>query len=419
MTQAPFLNIINEWYAKDTSKKIRAVFKAKGEAGKPLAPHPPYGYRKDPEDKYHWVVDEEAAEVVRKIFRLCIQGYGVSRIAAKLTAMKVDNPFYHAIANGIALPVHKGTSNVWHSATVSVILSRQEYLGHTVNFKTYSKSYKQKKRRLRDASDRRVFEHTHGAIVTQETFDIVQRIREGRRRATPMGDMPILSGMLFCADCGAKLYQVRQRGWKHGKEHFVCATYRKVRGGCTSHSIRNVVVEELLLESIRKISTYTREHEAEFVRMVTSKSQAEMGRSLRDSKRDLEQAGKRIEELDGIIQRLYEDNIKGKVSDERFAKMTANYEKEQQSLEARVTELRSRIAEEQQSAANAAGFLSIVRKYTDVHELTAEMIREFVEKIYVHNAEKENGNRVQKVRIVWNCIGEFDLESDLGKAKSA
>jgi site-specific DNA recombinase len=406
----PFLNIINEWYAKDTSKKIRAVFKSKGESGKPLCTNPPYGYIKDPEDKTRWIVDEEAAEVVREAFRLCMQGYGPSQIAKEFTRRRIMNPTAHAKKNGINIPDNRGHDDdyVWRGSTIVHMLSRQEYLGHTVNFKTYRKSYKQKKQMKNDPSEWMIFKNTHEAIIEESVFEVVQRIRDGRRRLTPMGEMPLLSGMMFCADCGNKLYQVRGRGWKHEKEYFVCATYRKIKGGCSSHQIRNAVVEELLLDGIRRVTAFARDCEDEFVEMVTKKTRSELDKSMRDSRRELEQAQARIAKLDEIIQKLYEDNIEGKISDERFTKMTANYEAEQQTLEKRVTELKSIMTEEKESALNVDHFLTLVRKYTDIKELTAEIIREFVEKIYVYKAERIDGRRVQRIKIVWNCIGEFD-----------
>ncbi len=406
----PFINLFNEFYAKDTSRKIRAVFKAKGNAGKPLCTNPPYGYIKDPEDKNHWIIDETAAEVVREIFHLCVQGYGVSKIANIITAKHIMNPTAHAKALGIGVSDNRSTADdyKWVNSTISHMLTRQEYIGSTVNFKTYRKSYKQKKLLKNDPDNWQIFEGTHEAIIDSETFAIVQRLREGRRRVTPMGEMPILSGMLFCADCGAKLYQVRHRGWTHDKEHFVCATYRKVKGGCSSHQIRNVVVEELLLDGIRNITAFARDHEDEFVQMVTDKTRAEVNKNLRDARKELEQAELRIKKLDGIIRKLYEDNIDGKVSDERFAKMTSSYEDEQRTLEFQINKLKSTITTESERTANADAFLKLVRKYTDLQELNAEIIREFVEKIYVYKAEKSpTGRRTQKVKIIWNCIGEF------------
>jgi len=406
----PFLNIINEWYAKDTSKKIRAVFKSKGQSGKPLCTNPPYGYIKDPEDKTRWIVDEEAAKVVREAFRLCMQGYGPSQIAKEFTRRRIMNPTAHARKNGINIPDNRGHDDdyVWRGSTIVHMLSRQEYLGHTVNFKTYRKSYKQKKQMKNDPSEWMIFKNTHEAIIEESVFEVVQRIRDGRRRLTPMGEMPLLSGMMFCADCGNKMYQVRGRGWEHEKEYFVCATYRKIKGGCSSHQIRNVVVEELLLDGIRRVTAFARDCEDEFVEMITKKTRSELDKSMRDSRRELEQVQARIAKLDEIIQRLYEDNIEGKISDERFAKMTANYEAEQQTLEKRVTELKSIMTEEKESALNVDHFLTLVRKYTDIKELTAEIIREFVEKIYVYKPERIDGRRVQRIKIVWNCIGEFE-----------
>lgn len=269
-----------------------------------------------------------------------------------------------------------------------------------------------------DPSEWQVFENTHEAIIDQETFDIVQRIRDGRRRLTPMGEMPILSGMLFCGDCGKKLYQVRGRNLPQ-KEYFVCSTYRKIKGGCSSHQIRNEVVEELLLDGIRSITAFARDHEDEFVSMVMKKSRAESERSMREGKRELEQAQTRIRKLDEIIQKLYEDNLEGKISDERFAKMSANYEAEQHTLEQRVAELKALFAAEKDNAVNVDFFLSKVKKYTDIQELTAEVIREFVEKVYVHQTEHIDGQKVQRIRIVYNCIGEFTAPTGLEQEKTA
>ena len=406
----PIINIFNEFYAKDTSRKIRAVFKAKGLAGKPLCTNPPYGYIKDPEDRTRWIVDEEAAKVVRDIFRLCVQGYGVSQIANEISKRHIMNPTAHAKANGISIPDKREDEDnryKWRGSTISHLLSRQEYLGHTVNFKTYRKSYKQKKQLKNDPKNWQIFENTHEAIIDRETFDIVQRIRDGRRRVTPMGEMPALSGMVFCADCGAKMYQVRGRSLPQS-EYMVCATYRKKgKEICPSHQIRNSVIEKYLLAGIREITEYVRVHKDEFVEMITRKSRADVERSLRDGKRELEQSQSRIHKLDDIIRRLYEDNIEGKVSDERFAKMTESYEAEQKTLESRVAQLREQIAAQQESSVNVDRFLALVRRYTDIRELTPEIIREFVERIEVYQAERVCGKKVQRMRIVWNCIGEF------------
>ena len=243
----------------------------------------------------------------------------------------------------------------------------------------------------------------------QGVFDAVKRIRDGRRRVDRLGAMPMLSGMLFCADCGAKLYQVRGNGWPHEKEYFVCATYRKVKGGCSSHQIRNVVIEQLLLDDLQRVTNYARNHEAEFLQLVTKSSEKALEKEIRDSRREYDEAKARIAKLDTLIQRIYEDNVEGKISDERFAKMSATYEAEQSQLTERAAELEKLLSDARQKAINADYFLSLVRKYTDIQELDAQIIREFVEKILVFKTEKVDGRRVQRIRIIYNCIGAIDI----------
>ncbi len=411
----PFINIFNEFYAKDTSRKIRAVFKNKGNSGKPLTTNPPYGYLKDPEDKHHWIIDEEAAPVVKDIFAMCVAGKGPSQISKELIRRGIPTPTEHYRDIGIGCPAKTSEQpGFWQQRTISDILTKQEYLGHTVNFRTYRKSFKCKKKMENDPSEWVIFENTHEAIIDKETFDIVQRIRDGRRRLTPMGEMPVLSGMLFCADCGAKLYQVRARGWTHEQEHFVCATYRKIKGGCTSHQIHNVQVEEILLHEMRRITAYAREHEDEFVQIVTKQNEKELNRQLRDSHKELEQARARIAKLDTIVQRLYEDNLDGKISDERFSRMSATYEAEQSQLEQRVTELQEFVDAAKEQRLNVDSFIKLVKTYTEIPELTAELIRTFVERIEVFQPEKVPGTRTKKqtICIHWNYIGVLDIPEE-------
>ena len=408
----PFINIFNEFYAKDTSRKIKAVFNAKGNSGKPLTTNPPYGYLKDPEDKLHWIIDEEAAPVVRDIFKMCVAGKGPSQIAKELMKRGIPTPAEHYQALGISTPAKlPDQPGFWQQRTIADMLMKPEYLGHTVNFRTHRKSFKCKKTVWNDSSEWQIFENTHEAIIDQDTFDIVQRIRDGRRRLTPMGEMPILSGMLFCADCGAKLYQVRARGWTHEQEHFVCATYRKIKGGCSSHQIHNVQVEEILLRELRRVTAYAREHENEFVQLITRQSEKELNRQLRDSNRELTQAETRTRKLDVIMQRLYEDNVDGKISDERFARMSQTYEDEQKQLESRKAELEAFIASSKEQRLNVDSFLDMVRRYTEIRELDAEIIRSFVEKIEVMKPEKVPGTRTKKQTIVihWNFIGAVEI----------
>ena len=419
----PFINIFNEFYAKDTSRKIKAVFKAKGQAGKPLASNPPFGYIKDPNDKNHWIIEEKAAAVVREIFSLCVDGYGPSQICGILMQKGYMNPIAYMRSIGVNVPDNRTADDdyTWNPTTISKILERREYLGCTVNFKTYHKSYKCKKQMKNDPSEWQIFEGTHEPIITKEVFDIVQRIRDGRRRPTPMGDMPALSGMVYCADCGRKLYQVRSKALNK-KEYFVCSGYRKIKGACTSHNIRNEVIENLLLEKLQNLLSFVGQNEDTFVRLATKKSQEEMNRNLCDGRRELEKVRARLYKLDSIIQRLYEDNIDGKISDERFARMTVNYEQEQDELKDRIVELNNFIASTKTKSDGVDNFLKIVRGRTEITELTPTIIREFVNKIYVHQAENFEGHRIQQVDIVWNFIGVFDPpESDLKliKGKSA
>ena len=409
----PFINIFNEFYAKDTSKKIRAVFKAKGQSGKPLCTNPPYGYKKDPDDKTRWIVDDEAAVVVKEIFHLCMSGYGPTQIAKELRKRRIETPAEYGKRVGVNVPAAKQRENDdpcrWTTSTVVHILERREYTGCTVNFKTYKKSYKSKKQVKNDPSEWAIFEGMHEAIIEPEVYDTVQKIRDGRRRQTPMGEMPALSGMVYCADCGHKLYQVRGRCLPQS-EYMVCATYRKKgKSVCPSHQIRNSVIEQLLLEDLQRVTAYARNHEDEFLRLVTRNSEKALDRELRDCRKEYEQAKARIAKLDTLIQRIYEDNVEGKISDDRFAKLSGNYEAEQAQLQSRVEELQRFLDDAKEKSLNADHFLALVRKYTDIRELDAEIIREFVERINVFQAEKVDGHRQQHIQIIYNCIGAVDL----------
>ena len=407
----PFLNIINEWYAKDTSKKIRAVFKAKGESGKPLCTTPPFGYKKDPDDKNHWIVDEGAAKVVKYIFQLCIEGYGPTQIAHKLKDEGISTPSYYFKSIGL-YPTAIITEEPckWSARTVANILDKQEYLGHTINFKTRRKSYKIKKKIDNDPSEWKVFKNKHEAIIDEETFSTVQKIRNGKRRRTPLGEMPILSGMVYCADCGAKLYQVRSKDWNHDKEYMVCATYRKHgKHNCTSHQIRNTDIEKALLYMIQQVTSFARDYQDEFVEVVTKTNNKELDKKMREYRKELEQSQVRVSKLDFFIQRLYEDNVEGKVSDEQFIKMSSTYEKEQQTLSSRIIELTSIINDEQEKVVNTSSFLNLVKNYTNITKLDAEIIRTFIEKVYVYNVDEAQSRKTKKIKIVFNFIGEIKL----------
>lgn len=406
----PFLNIINEWYAKDTSKKIRAVFKSKGQSGKPLCTNPPYGYVKSAEDKLKWVVDPDAADVVKDIFKMCMTGLGPTQIARKLEQRRIEVPTVHLNGMGINTPARQPENPyAWQSRTVADILAKMEYLGHTVNFKTYKKSYKSKVKVWNNPEDWEIFEDTHEAIIDEATWDIVQKIREGKRRPSRMGEMGLLSGMMFCADCGAKLYQVRANGWTHDKEYFVCATYRKKKGLCSSHQIRNVVIEELVLDDLRTVISFAKEHEREFVDLVKKDSEKKHASEMRLAQKEYEQGQSRIAALDKIMQRLYEDHVMEKISEERFRKMSDDYEAEQKSLTERVSVLKTTLDAAKEQNLNIDRFLKQVKGYTDITELDGEIIREFIEKIIVYKAEKVDGVRTQRIQIIYNSIGAIEV----------
>ena len=406
----PFLNIINEWYAKDTSKKIRAVFKSKGQSGKPLCTNPPYGYLKSAEDKLKWVVDEEAAEVVKDIFKMCMTGLGPTQIARQLEKQHIDMPSIHLNRIGIKTPARQPENPyAWQSRTVADILAKMEYLGHTVNFKTYKKSYKSKTKMWNSPENWEIFENTHEAIIDKATWNIVQKIREGKRRPSRMGEMGILSGMMFCADCGAKLYQVRATGWTHDKEYFVCAAYRKKKGICTSHQIRNVVIEELVLNDLKRVIAFAKEYESEFVELVKKDSEKKLASEMRMAQKEYEQGQSRIAALDKFIKRLYEDRVLGNISDERFKKMSADYETEQKILMERTTVLKQTLDGVKEQNLNIDRFLKRVRDYMEIKALDSEIIREFIEKIIVFKAEKIDGVRTQHIQIIYNCIGAVEI----------
>lgn len=406
---APFKNLFNEWYARDTSKKIKAVKKAKGLAGEHMSCVAPYGYRKNPDNPKEWLIDEESAEVVREIFRLCVDGYGPRRIANILTERKILIPSAYALEKGYAVRniIPKNPCQ-WSSTVVVNVLERMDYLGHTVNFKTHRKSYKQKKKIENDKSEWKIFENTHEPIIDQSTFDIVQKIRANRKRPTKMGEMPMFSGILYCADCGKKLSFHRRANDPDTKHNFVCSNYRSDTHNCSMHYIRNVVVEQLVLENLREVVSYVKAYEDEFVQMVMDADIKQKSKELAKKKRVLSDKEKRYTQLDGLFQRIYEDNVSGKLSDERFVKLSQGYEAEQKDLQSEIEALRMELSQEKQQSVNVKSFLSTVKKYTEIPELTSEIVHEFIDRIIVHEADKSSGKRIQEIEIIYNHIGVFD-----------
>ena len=395
-----FKNIFNDWYARDTSKKIRAVFKAKGQSGKHLS-SPIYGYKHSDTDKNLWVIDEEAAEVVRKIFRLCIDGYGPAQIARILTEQGIPTPTTYALSQGRDSGHKNAKLHRWGNETIAHILEKAEYCGHTVNFRTHVKSYKNKKRVDNPKEDWLIFENTHEAIVTQQEFDLVQELRKNKRRPTKHEKVNPFSGMVYCADCGKKMYLCRATSLTAEQEHLKCATYAKDKGGCTAHFIRTVVLKEIVLNELNKLLVRVKEHEDEFVQAAMNNSVQKQSSELAKAKKALKQAEKRITELDRLFARLYEDNVSGKISDERFTVMSAGYEDEQKKLRAAVTELTAYIETAEQKSADVTAFIQVVQKYEHITELTPEIMHELIEKIVVHAPDKSSGHRTQQIEIYY------------------
>ena len=408
-----FKNIFNDWYARDTSKKIRAVFKAKGQSGKPLS-LPIYGYKKSEADKNMWLVDDEAAEVVRRIFKLCIEGYGPVQIARILTQEGIPTPTAYALSQGRDNGHKNAKLHRWSGKTISHILDRPEYIGHTVNFRTHKKSYKNKKTVRNPQEEWLIFENTHEPIVTQQEFDLVQELRKNKRRPTKHEEVNPFSGMVYCADCGKKMYLCRATSLTADQEHLKCSTYSSDKDACSAHFIRTVVLNEIVLNELNKLLVRVKEHEDEFVQAAMDNSVQKQSSELTKAKKALKQAEKRIIELDRLFTRVYEDNVSGKISDERFTVMSSGYEDEQKKLKASVTELTAYIETAEQKSADVTAFISVVQKYERITELTPEIMHELIEKIVVHAPDKSSGHRTQQIDIYYR----FDVAVSTAVADS-
>ena len=406
----PFKNILNEMYAKDCSRKIKAVKQAKGNSGKHTASIPPLGYMKDPENKERWIVEHIGASIVKEIFALCIKGYGPSQIARILTERGIDTPVIHFHKHKLPTSLTlKEDSNIWCSKTVAQILENEQYLGHTINFKTYRKSYKSKKFFINPKEKWVVFENTQEAIIDQDTFDTVQKIRQGKRRPTHMGEMNILSGMLFCADCGNKMYLCRCATNKQA-EYFNCSSYRKQRKRtCTSHQITAHAAMALIKNDIQYTIKFATENKEEFMSILKERAKAKSKRELASYIDGKEQAEKRIKALDKIIQNLYEDKVAGKISEERYIKMSDNYEAEQKALTERLNYLKAEIEKAKTQYDNINRFMAIVKRYSDFDEITPEILRAFVDKVIIHEKVKVNGHYVHTIEIIYHFVEAIDL----------
>ena len=408
---APIRNLFNEWYARDISKKRRISNKIKGNAGEPMGP-PPYGYKKDPDNPKRWIVDEEAAQVVRRIFRMTVDGYGTEQIATILSEEKVLTPIAYWREKGVNRP---GKSKLrgpymWNCSTITHILSLQEYCGDILNFKTYSKSYKNKKRLANDRENWVIFQGVHEPIIERAVFEQVQQKRgKIRKRRTHEGERNMFSGLLVCADCGHNLHFHFNQGNPDIK-YFNCSNYKGNRGSCTStHYVRVDFLEQVVLGEIRRLTKFASQFEDEFVKAVIGHSQQAEATDRKLKEKELKAMQARDEELDGLFERIYEDNVSGKLSDDRFARMSRRYEEEQKELAEKIKALRAEIDKQSSQSMTTDMFISLVRKYTRARKLTPRMLNELIEKIEVFNAEKVDGVWEQRLRIHYNCVGVIEI----------
>lgn len=426
---APFLNIMNEWYIRDSSWKVTSVLRARGMEEKHTTNNAIYGYRKSEEDKNQWVIDEEAAEVVRRIYRMSLDGKGPYEIARILSEEQIERPSYYLAKRGLGTcrsNNNTATPYVWRGATVRDILSKPEYMGHTVNFRSYKESYKDKRAKKTPKEDWVIFKNTQEAIVSEEMWNKVQELRKTVRRTDTVGEANPFTGLLYCADCGAKMYNHRggagrARNWKgelNGKrrpdrDEYNCSTYNLSRQSydkqCSQHYIRTEVVRKLVLETIKAVSDYVITNEEEFINRIYSTSRDKQKESIRSLKRKIAQDTKRVNELNMLMKKLYEDNISGKLSDKRFEFMLSEFENEQDTLEISMENAKAEIEKYESDTVRVDKFIELVKRYTDFSELTTPMLNEFVEKILVHEADYSSGERVQEVEIYLNFIGKFEL----------
>lgn len=404
---APIRNLFNEWYARDISKKRRISNKIKGNAGEPMG-QPPYGYIKNPDNPKRWIVDDEAAQVVRRVFDLTLEGFGTAQIATQLEREGVLTPRAYWLEKGIKRP-GKGKqqpATKWNNSTIIKILSSQEYCGDVLNFKTYSKSYKNKKRIDNDRENWVVFKDVHEPIIDRAVWEQVQQKRgKIRKRQTSDGEHNMFSGLLVCADCGCNLHYHFNQGNPEIK-YFNCSNYKGNRGTCTStHYVRVDFLEQVVLGEIKRLTKFASRYEDDFVKAVMGSTQerTELNRKL--LKKELSALQARDKELDGLFERIYEDNVSGKLSDERFSKMSRRYEDEQKEISEKMNLLRTELDKLGSKAMTSDAFLSIVRKYTRAKKLTPRMLNELIEKIEVHQAEKVDGVWEQKLTIHYNCVG--------------
>ena len=410
---APLRNIFNEWLVRDMSKKIKAVKRSKGMSGKPITSKPVYGYLMDEDENF--IIDEEAAPVVRQIYSLCLAGNGPTKIARMLTEQQIPTPgTLEYRRTGSTRRYHPGYECKWATNTVVHLLENREYTGCLVNFKTEKPSYKLKHSIENPPEKQAVFENHHEPIIDRETWERVQELRKQRKRPNRYDEVGLFSGILFCADCGSVMYQQRYQTDKRKQDCYICGSYKKRTADCTAHFIRTDLLTAGVLSNLRKVTSYAAKHEARFMKLLIEQNEDGDRRRNAAKKKELEAAEKRIAELSAIFKRLYEDSVTGRISDERFTELSADYEAEQKELKERAARLREELSKAQEATANAEKFMNVVRRHTTIEELTPTLLREFVEKIVVHESVALDGKRRGKLRrqeieIYYSFVGKVEL----------
>ncbi|MFR8513601.1 recombinase family protein [Megasphaera sp.] len=410
---APLRNIFNEWLVRDTSKKIKAVKRSKGMSGKPITSKPVYGYLMDEDENF--IIDEEAAPVVKQIYNLCLAGNGPTKIARMLTEQQIPTPgTLEYRRTGSTRRYHPGYECKWATNTVVHLLENREYTGCLVNFKTEKPSYKLKHSIENPPEKQAVFENHHEPIIDRETWERVQELRKQRKRPNRYDEVGLFSGILFCADCGSVMYQQRYQTDKRKQDCYICGSYKKRTADCTAHFIRTDLLTAGVLSNLRKVTSYAAKHEARFMKLLIEQNEDGDRRRNAAKKKELEAAEKRIAELSAIFKRLYEDSVTGRISDERFTELSADYEAEQKELKERAARLREELSKAQEATANAEKFMNVVRRHTTIEELTPTLLREFVEKIVVHESVALDGKRRGKLRrqeieIYYSFVGKVEL----------
>lgn len=410
----PFNNIFNEWYAAQTSKKIRAVWKSKADKGERIAAAIPYGYIKSQDDPKQWIIDEESAKVVRYIFELTLEGLGPMKIARRLEDEQILSPTAYYLENG-----RKSSNDIsargkcaWSTTSVRHILENRQYTGCTVNFKTSLVSYKVHKTVYNPEEEWQIIPNTQEAIIDEDTFNRVQELRDSRRRNTATGRESLFSGLLYCADCKSKLYFCAAKSIKPEQEFHRCSAYKENRGSCSIHFIREVVLREAILELVKRVALFIQQYEAVFLYMYAKKHNITKEVNTRNMKATIERNKRRIKELDKLIERIYEDNVLGKIPDARFSKMMASYEAEQNQLVTETAKAEESLKTMEQDKVDLRAFLETIRQCTDIKELTPAIVNRLIRRIEVHNSEKIDGRKQVRLDVYFTAVGLIDIPGE-------